>query len=395
MKLGILTTHDSTNYGAVLQAYALYKVLSGLEYDVKLIDRRRNPHGEVLKRYLDEPMRKRIRRYFCFAGGWIDTIRRQRTIDFIRKNIPLTSYHFHDWKDAPDDLCLDGIVIGSDQVWNPKINDPLDYLPGRIPLAIPCVSYAASIGLNLSENEISDDVRKGLFKLKAISIREKSSIELIKTLGMKAENVIDPVALAGKECWEKFSKDKSVSVERKRIFVYSLQICDTMLLCEQVSKFAKKSGNIIDVFTGGLEFLELSSIRHPRKILKNIMYWIKLQSFKNVKMHLIGGPEQFLNSLLKADTVVTNSFHGMVFASIFGKNVRYILPTNNWMKSVMNRIYDYGDSIIEGPIWQSSLHDAFQSIANGERTQIKEDVLDAKRQKSLSWLKQALTLLKK
>ena len=38
MKIGIITFHWATNYGAVLQAYALQSFLTKLGHDVKIID---------------------------------------------------------------------------------------------------------------------------------------------------------------------------------------------------------------------------------------------------------------------------------------------------------------------------------------------------------------------
>ena len=38
MKVGILTYHDTTNYGAVLQAYALQKIINSFNIDCEIID---------------------------------------------------------------------------------------------------------------------------------------------------------------------------------------------------------------------------------------------------------------------------------------------------------------------------------------------------------------------
>ena len=38
MKIGLLTYHDTTNYGATLQCYALAKAITGLGYECEIID---------------------------------------------------------------------------------------------------------------------------------------------------------------------------------------------------------------------------------------------------------------------------------------------------------------------------------------------------------------------
>ena len=42
MKIGILTFHNTINYGGVLQCYALKEVLKSFGHDVKIIDYRCN-----------------------------------------------------------------------------------------------------------------------------------------------------------------------------------------------------------------------------------------------------------------------------------------------------------------------------------------------------------------
>ena len=38
MKTGIITFHDTTNYGANLQAYSLFKAIKSLGYDCEIIN---------------------------------------------------------------------------------------------------------------------------------------------------------------------------------------------------------------------------------------------------------------------------------------------------------------------------------------------------------------------
>ena len=49
MRIGILTLHDSPNYGAVLQAYAMRAYLVGLGHEAFVIDRRRDPGNAPLR----------------------------------------------------------------------------------------------------------------------------------------------------------------------------------------------------------------------------------------------------------------------------------------------------------------------------------------------------------
>ena len=53
MKIGIITIHNSPNYGACLQAFALWKYLTNLENDVEIINLYRPHQSEYVpsKRY--------------------------------------------------------------------------------------------------------------------------------------------------------------------------------------------------------------------------------------------------------------------------------------------------------------------------------------------------------
>ena len=48
MRIGIITIHNSTNYGASLQAWALYKFLVDCGFDCEVIDLHRPVHDDYI-----------------------------------------------------------------------------------------------------------------------------------------------------------------------------------------------------------------------------------------------------------------------------------------------------------------------------------------------------------
>ena len=48
MKIGIITIHNSTNYGACLQSWGLYKYLVDAGYDCEIIDLHRPVHKDYI-----------------------------------------------------------------------------------------------------------------------------------------------------------------------------------------------------------------------------------------------------------------------------------------------------------------------------------------------------------
>ena len=389
MKIGILTTHDSTNYGAQLQVYAMQYVLTGLGHDAKVIDLRRNPEGERLKRYVTESRRRRFRRAFSFAGGWIDLFRRHNAERFLKQYLKLTRYHFTCWRNVPQDMDLDLILVGSDQVWNPAINDVANYMPSQYaPKDIPWISYAASLGTPLIPNGTIDIFRTKLPLFSAVSVREHSSVEILANMGIAAEHVVDPVVLAGIDCWKQWSQSRASKT--KRLFVYSLNIGKTIDVSGKVSSFAQQNGFHAEIFTGGLEFLPLPSLSKPRGFARNLKHWGRLFSMPEVRVRLCSGPIKFLRSLADSDIVITDSYHALVFASLFGKEIRYIVPISRMQSDMMVRILDFAEPIIKGPVLQSTLDAALESLSHGEHTQIDCIALEQKRAKSFEWLKSAI-----
>ena len=79
-KIGIITFHRATNYGAILQAFALQKKLEQMNYDSEIIDYR-NEYFEqiygVQKKFNTNNIFKKIVYFFC------------KNYFFIQKNLNL------------------------------------------------------------------------------------------------------------------------------------------------------------------------------------------------------------------------------------------------------------------------------------------------------------------
>ena len=120
MKIGILTFHSQLNYGGVLQCWALQTVLENIGHEVVVINRWLDDNDDLLEYGYNmfnpkQWIRFAIRSLLGLgdASLWL---RVKRT--FLKKYIQCTPYHFVEWKDAPKDLGVDMLVVGSDQVWN-------------------------------------------------------------------------------------------------------------------------------------------------------------------------------------------------------------------------------------------------------------------------------------
>jgi len=388
MKVGILTLHDSINYGALLQAYAMSRVYRSLGHEAVLIDRRRDRRGWKLKWELSALSPWRRLPWFLNATGiWHETLRRHRTLEFLRRRIGLTPYHFAAWRDAPTDLGVDLVSVGSDQVWNATIHDPLDYLPGRIPPDVPAISYAASIGMREIPAALREPFREGVSRFRAVMVRERNAVDVLGELGVAATHVVDPVVLAGREIWDDLIGGRAG--DSGRIVVYLLGVYLPPVI-ETLVELAEAEGLEIDFFVGRMVVEPLTGHGHPR-ILKNLRLWRRFRRSPRLHLHLADGPEAFVRAIASARAVVTSSYHALLFSVLYGRNVRFVTPDAATPQAgMMVRIRDYADRIVRGPLLQPDLATAFASLARGEETAVDEAELARRRAESLACLKGAL-----
>ena len=388
MKIGILTLHDSINYGALLQAYAMGCVYRSLGHEVVLIDRRRDRFGAPLKSDLSGLSSVRRLAWFLNATGiWHETVRRRRTLAFLSGRIGFTPFHFSNWRDAPADLGVDLVSVGSDQVWNATIHDPLDYLPGRIPCGLPVISYAASVGMPRIPDGLAEEFRAAVRRFGAVSVREATAVGLLAEMGVAAQQVVDPVVLAGRKAWDGLLGGKAKPSGR---IVFYMLGGDSAPYAEEVGRLADRFGVEVDFFVGRMLLEPLTRRGHPR-LLKNLRLWHKYRRSPRVHLHLADGPESFVRAIAGADAVITGSYHALLFSALFERNVRFVVPEASTPQAgMMVRIQDYAGSVIRGPLLQPSVAAAFASVAAGERTGVDSDELERRRQASLNWLKGVL-----
>lgn len=293
MKVGILTFHRTTNYGAVLQTYALQKTILDLGYDVKVIDYNNEEiysyhdyrvlYGKLpLKTRVGKIIRyshnKKIAKTFNkFRNKWIDLSVECNT------NAQLQSV-----EDG-----YDAIICGSDQVWNPlAIHFDFDafLLSG---VKGKRISYAASAGNITLWEKYLKKYWICLHRFDSISVRESEMIQPVENLSeKKVRLVLDPTLLLNKKEWEKLEEPLGNEIEKDNyILVYYLG--KNRALTDTVKKLQKQTG--LPVVLLGRQIEGIKSISVP------------------------AGPSQFLSLFHHAKFVITSSFHGTVFSILYHK----------------------------------------------------------------------------
>ena len=146
MKILQITHYGSlTNYGALLQAYALQRALTEIGHDVTLLRASFSYHN-ILKKWYKHP--------FKVLKAWKRRRNELRTEKKHPRNFPgfagkylkLSEQEFHSQKDLlKAGLTADALVTGSDQVWSSKKPSPAYFLEFG-PADALRFSYAASVG---------------------------------------------------------------------------------------------------------------------------------------------------------------------------------------------------------------------------------------------------------
>lgn len=301
MRIGILTLPLNTNYGGIMQAYALQTVLERMGHEVSVISlKHQYPSGIIghLKEYVFSPIKQWILRT-VIPASFVNN-KNYYTNKFIRKRINIALYHSFS-EIMPYEY--DAIVVGSDQIWRKKYvcgsykrSIESSFLDFAETWNIKKLSYAASFGTDLWEynEQQTNNCKKLIHKFNAISVREKSGIMLCKRfLNANAVQVLDPTLLLTKEDY--CALVKNLHPQKKHILM-------TYILDFDINK-----ENIINLIAGTLNI----------KVFKANQEEIdKLTSHKNIKQPPI---EYWICGFRDADFIITDSFHACVFSIIFNK----------------------------------------------------------------------------
>lgn len=308
MKIGILTLQLKTNYGCLLQAFALQKFLRNNNIDSVVISHYNNSSLKIkllsaIKRFL----LKLVGKSNLPIRGWLNKkeyeIISQNTERFINKNINRTEIiNLQTDKEIIDKYNLSGIIVGSDQCWRPRTAKRIQklFLENYTHKEIKRLSYAASFGTEDWEydNQQEEDCKKLVQKFNAVSVREDSAVINCKEkFNIESTQVLDPTLLLTKEEYLELIDDKFNNNTSKQLMVYVLDQ-------------TKDKRSIIDHILKKYNLTENSVM--PKSDYSQV-------GKKFIKDCIFPPVEEWIAGFNNCDYVVTDSFHGTVFAIIFNK----------------------------------------------------------------------------
>mgnify|MGYP002109867899 CR=1 FL=1 len=355
--IGLVTTWFARNFGAIFTAYALYKYLENVGYSVLMI---RKPK-ELWTEGYNAPQRNPI------------------AVDFGNKMYQLSKEY--SLEDIPNISLLNNscntFLVGSDQLWNPKVYAYkyyffLDFVNAEKRK----ISYATSIGASRFEGSEVDKHNCAYFlkRFDAISNREDEAVQICKNeFSIEAQKVIDPVFLLDRHEYEELAANSGLKENDKYIFTY---ILDGNLDKKRIIDFVSKKL--------GYKIVCAYDIERPE-------YSKKIMGYEEAS---IERPEDWLNYIKNAEFVITDSYHGGCFATIFQKQFMcFINPLRgeNRFKELFGRL-----GLQRHLLSNESTEDDVNWIINNtiDYRRVNE-IINEERGASCEWLQKSLTISKK
>lgn len=317
-RIGVLTYTNTTNYGAILQSIALKRVIEGFNYECDII----NYSCEAVKkreRLLNNEQlisAKTVAKNLTLLP--INIIKKIKISSFIKGNNIQTEKQYNRETIKATTEQYDTYIVGSDQVWNPKLNgNDLTYMLNFVDKCKK-ISYAASIGnCDLIEQHM-DYYDNYIKKFDHIGIREKKSCEVINdTFDVKASFTLDPTMLIEKKEWLKISNYNSNRRKTKRNYLL-------LYFIHNGEKTFSKARYIAHEL--GYDIIYLNNYGRPVRGMKNI-YSVT--------------PYDFINYINDAKLIITGSFHGIAFS--INQNKQFLVELANNKNNVNERIQNLID----------------------------------------------------
>ena len=368
-KTGVLTFwYGDSNYGQILQCYALQRVLEQLG---------REPYVIRFVGYGESRLRKLVKQLLPFLRRKPSPTDRLRGFEaFRREHFRMSPLYTSIAQIRSCPPRYDAYIAGSDQIWKQSLRNPqqpayfLDF--GRP--EVRRIAYAASFGMEHYPDGDKAQLKGLLQRFDAISCREYSGVEICRDLGLEAQKVLDPTLLLTKEEYLNLNpnlnekENSSLFTLHSSLFIYSLNINSASEIRWSELREAVEGKVVVTPAAGYNESAEL---------------------FGSEVEYLYATPAQWIAQIASASLVVTTSFHGIAFSILMHTPFVYV-PLKGEFQGANNRILDLlRDLRLEERIL--SERTTYGSILARPIDWASVDTLLARmRQDSLEFLKEAL-----
>ena len=342
MKVCIVTVYSSINSGSYWQAKALADYIQNLGHDVYFLERRDPNYTKkqqifsIIKKCIKLDFRRAITNYRSYKRF----LARQKTFSIIKYS-ELKSEKF------------DCIILGSDTIWNLNskfFTENRDVFWGGI-FEEPIITYAASIANTSVETMLKyPELKDMVTKWSDISVRDLATKQAIEKYANKKVYVVaDPTLLFPDSYYKCFINIKR---NNKFIFLYLFQALSEKMR-KELQSYAKKNSLLIINGVGLSNYCD---------------------------ENIVNDPYGFINHVVGADLIITDTFHGVVFSTNLHKQFIAINRGKNkvsdFLNSVglQNRIVEENEnicSVLAKPIDYDLVSDAVERIRERSRSFLK------------------------
>lgn len=309
MLVNTITRHSIRNYGSALQAAATRELLTSAGLTPRFVDYRQPGIADTGWSYARNS-RAREKGFVAMAAyATMRSVNARRVggvfEGFIRQNLPLTEqrYSSYDQLARSREFSTDDLYcVGSDQVWNLRYNgDNRPYYLDFAPKGARKFSLASSLGLDQMPEGEEERFVAALSSYSGVSVREGALVSYLSSLGISAEHHVDPTLAVDLDFWERFAGTSSPKITQPYILVYQLNSGPDFE--ETVRQVVRETG--------------LSALR---------IEYRRTRRSRPAAPVVAPSLEEFVRLFRDSEVVVTDSFHGTVFSTIFGRSQVVVPP---------------------------------------------------------------------
>ena len=314
MKIAIVTLPLHTNYGGLLQAYALKSVLEGMGHQADVLDlKEKMPAPKGLKApfiYLSRTLKRLLK-----GSSGPEVFRERR----FAKELPVLAANTSRFVDSSISPRLldsykdvregeyDALIVGSDQVWRPLYFNGIEdaFLKFAEGWDVRRIAYAASFGTDQLEYEYIQlqECARLLEMFDAVSVREDAAV------GMCAEwldcdravHVLDPVMLLDADIYRSIARSADRHDAGGKIMTYILDP-------------SPEKKHVVD-FIADASGMDVAGC--------TVFPYVKDRPLEE---RVVPSVERWLAGFADSDFVITDSFHGCVLSILMHK--RFIAVAN-------------------------------------------------------------------
>lgn len=350
MKIGILTQPLHSNYGGLLQNYALQQILIAEGHEVETLDwgKSNTLHSKLYHakiKFLTKFLPKKYPKLRYQPSKNELSVICKNTNYFINKYIKHTVklHSYSQFKKQAIKGKYNAYIVGSDQCWRPMYNTFLSsmFLDFTESSNVKRLAYAASFGtveweFSPQQTSICSNLVK---KFDLVTVREDSGVILCNDyLGVEAMHVLDPTMLLTKEDYIKLINDEKEPKSQGSLFNYILDPDDDKkAFIDKISKETKLQ-----------LFKVLPKCQAETRTREDVKKRINDCVFPTVT--------SWLRAFMDAEMVICDSFHGCVFSIIFNKPFWVIGNSKRGMSRFTSllKTFNLEDRLLD----QSNLHEA-------------------------------------